>query len=181
MRLLTEQILYCSCDCTPITFKVRILIIDSLGVQHYVDAARHEASRREYGTAEDLEHAVTAVLRRLLQAFDIDCFVSKCALLEPLQLRITVEWPFDAALRPTIPPDFMPSVWAALCPHVLVVYRAAGSRMLALFRKPSPESAKPPSATGLVPTGLLPFDINDNGLAFGDLDLAPTVRAATTL
>jgi hypothetical protein len=160
---------------------VRILIIDSLGVQHYVDAARLEASRRDDGTAEDLEHAVTAVLRRLLQAFDIDCFVSKCALFEPVRLSIAVEWPFDAALRPTIPPDFMPSVWAALCPHVLVVYRAAGRRMLALFRKQAPESAISPSATSLVPTGLLPFDINDNGMSFGDLDLAPAVRAATTL
>jgi hypothetical protein len=164
------------------SFLVRVLIIDALGVHHYVDAARPDSSRQGSGAADDLEHAVTAVLRRLLHAFDIDCYVSKCALFEPSTTSsLTACWGFDAALRPAVPPDFMPPAWAALAPHVLVVYRAAGTRFAALFARQSTASASnAPNSSETSALALSSFNISDTGLSFGELRLAPALKISPT-
>jgi hypothetical protein len=163
------------------SFLVRLLIIDALGVHHYVDAARPESSRRGSGAADDLEHAITAVLRRLLHAFDIDCYVSKCALFEPSSTSsLTVCWGFDAALRPAVPQDFMPPAWAALAPHVLVVYRVAGTRLAALFARQSGITSTAPSSTASSALAMSSFIISDTGLSFGELRLAPSLQIAPT-
>jgi hypothetical protein len=133
---------------------VRVLAIDALGVQHYVDAADGAS-----GDADDVEQALTSVLRNLLREADLTAFVTKAALFEPVPLPDP--WPFDVRLRPVAPADFMPPAWRSLVALTVVLSRAPGARSAVLL------AGTHASGGVKVPVALLTFDITGGGLKFG--------------
>jgi hypothetical protein len=166
-----------------------VLIIDSLGVQHYMDVAsrRPDLYRRGGagttalasaaadspcaggGNSDDyggVEQAITSVLRNLLRVSRLTCFVSKCNLFEGTPSPVS-PWPFDPRLRPVVPAETMPTSWAALSTRVLVLSRivsGATARSALLLERPSSSlSASTPKASAAV----APFDIDESGLWFG--------------
>jgi hypothetical protein len=139
--------------------QVRVLIVDALGVQHYIDAANRTGSG-----ADDVEQALTSVMRNLLRETELTAFVSKTALFDAAPP--TGPWPFDACLRPEIPDDFMPAAWRSLAFRSVALSRSSATRSaVALGKSQSSMNTK-------VPLYFVPFDITDKGLRFGELTTA---------
>lgn len=100
---------------------VRMIIIDSLGSLHYVDKCEFENSVGQSHTpAQSHELVLTNVIGHILSLRKVVVVVSKCSLFD--ETRLHVEWPFRNSKAPLVPADFMPSTWASLVTHTVVMY-----------------------------------------------------------
>lgn len=128
-------------------FTVDAILIDGLGVQHYVDretrkgpssihteeqsASKDEKANRKNTRdceADDPEHGIASLLRTLLHKHDVFCMVSKCALYQPVSFSTAKQavgrnWPTTTSIPPPkISQEFMPSVWTSLVDATIVTY-----------------------------------------------------------
>lgn len=133
---------------------VELLVVDSLGTRHYLDAVGRESD------ADSVEQALTSVMRNLVRSTALTVFVTKLALYE--SVPIAGAWHFPGMERPRVPPDFLPVTWAALVARHVVLSHHAGANVAVVM-------AREKRGTGMVAVGLAAYDVGDVGLVFGPM------------
>lgn len=106
-------------------YAVTTVIIDALGTFHYLDMCNNKPITDSEGKAAPGagtdEFVLVNVLTTLLESNRVAVFVSKSGLYD--EEKLPVKWPFTQAGVPSIPRDFMPSSWASLVSHCVLLYR----------------------------------------------------------
>lgn len=103
---------------------VKTVIIDALGIDHYIDKfhatrAPNDSDNNSVSVVND-QLVLVNVMRRLLVRQRVTVYVSKCDLYGEEWLR--VRWPFSEAGVPRIPQEFMPEVWRSVVGFTVLLY-----------------------------------------------------------